>query len=156
MRLRLPIVTALVVLLLGLASGWLSGSGAGNAWFDALAKPGFMPPGWAFPVAWTTLYLMIGTAFGLILETRHPLRSRAILLFVAQLLLNYAWSPVFFALHQPLRALAIIVLMVILTALTALDFHRIRPLAAWLLLPYLAWLIFAATLNGAIVALNPA
>lgn len=156
MRLRLPIVTALVVLLLGLASGWLSGSGYGNAWFDALAKPGFMPPGWAFPVAWTILYLMIGTAFGLILETKHPLRSRAILLFVAQLLLNLAWSPVFFALHQPLRAFAIIVLMVIVTALTALDFHRIRPLAAWLLLPYLAWLIFAAALNGAIVALNPA
>lgn len=156
MRLRLPIVSALVVLLLGLASGWLSGSGYGNAWFDALAKPSFMPPGWAFPVAWTILYLLIGAAFGLILETRHPLRSRAILLFVAQLLLNYAWSPVFFALHQPLRALAIIVLMVILTALTALDFHRIRPIAAWLLLPYLAWLIFAATLNGAIVALNPA
>lgn len=156
MRLRLPIVSALVVLLLGLASGWLSGSGYGNAWFDALAKPSFMPPGWAFPVAWTILYLLIGAAFGLILETRHALRSRAILLFVAQLLLNYAWSPVFFALHQPLRALAIIVLMVILTALTALDFHRIRPIAAWLLLPYLAWLIFAATLNGAIVALNPA
>jgi len=156
MRLRLPIVSALVVLLLGLASGWLSGSGYGNAWFDGLAKPGFMPPGWAFPVAWTILYLLIGTAFGLILETQHVLRSRAILLFVVQLLLNYAWSPVFFALHQPLRALAIIVLMVILTALAALDFHRIRPIAAWLLLPYLAWLIFAAALNGAIVALNPA
>ena len=155
MRLRLPFISALVVLLLGLASGWLSGSGYGNAWFDLLTKPSFMPPGWVFPIAWTTLYILIGIAFGLILETKSPLRSRAILLFVAQLLLNYAWSPVFFGLHQPLRALAIIVLMVILTGLTALDFHRIRPLAAWLLLPYIAWLVFASVLNGTIAALNP-
>jgi translocator protein len=154
MRLRLPIVTALIVLLLGIASGWFSNSGFGNAWFDGLLKPAFMPPGWVFPVAWTILYLLIGFAFGLILETSHVLRSRAILLFVAQLLLNYAWSPVFFALHQPVRAFAIIVLMLILTALAALDFRRIRPLAAWLLAPYVAWLLFATALNGAIVALN--
>lgn len=156
MRLRLPVIAPVIVLLFGLASGWLSGSGFDNAWFDALLKPVFMPPGWVFPIAWTFLYITIGIAFGLILETNHSLRSRAILLFVSQLLLNYAWSPVFFALHQPLRALAIIVLMVILTALTALDFYRIRAIAAVLMIPYLAWLVFASLLNGAIVALNGA
>lgn len=155
MRLKTPLVTALVTLVLGMISGWVAGSGFGNPWFDALAKPSFMPPGWLFPVAWTILYLLIGFAFGLILQSEHPLKQRAILLFVVQMALNYAWSPVFFALHQPIRALAIIVLMVIVTALAAIDFRRIRPIAGWLLLPYLAWLLFASVLNGAIVALNP-
>lgn len=155
MRLKTPVIAALVTLLLGMISGWVAGSGFGNPWFDALAKPSFMPPGWLFPVAWTILYLLIGFAFGLILQSDHPLKQRAILLFVVQMALNYAWSPVFFALHQPIRALAIIVLMVIVTALAAIDFRRIRPVAGWLLLPYLAWLLFASVLNGAIVALNP-
>lgn len=155
MRLKTPLITALVTLVLGMISGWVAGSGFGNPWFDALAKPSFMPPGWLFPVAWTILYLLIGFAFGLILQSEHPLKQRAILLFVVQMALNYAWSPVFFALHQPIRALAIIVLMVIATALAAIDFRRIRPIAGWLLLPYLAWLLFASVLNGAIVALNP-
>src|SRR6187431_671414 len=100
MKLSAWMITVPIILLLGMASGWLSNSGYGNAWFDRLTKPSFMPPGWAFPVAWTILYVLMGIALGLVIEAQGPLRNLAIALFMAQLLLNLAWSPVFFGMHQ--------------------------------------------------------
>jgi tryptophan-rich sensory protein len=147
-------MTVPIIVLLGMASGWLSNSGYRNPWFDRLAKPSFMPPGWAFPVAWTTLYILMGVALGLVLETQHPLRNVAIALFAVQLLLNLAWSPVFFGLHQARVGLAIIVILFVAAAATTIAFWRIQPVAGVLLLPYLGWLLFASLLNGAIVRLN--
>ena len=145
-----------VVWLLGSASGWLSGSGYGNPWFDGLAKPSFMPPGWLFGVAWTILYILLGFALAMILsEPPSQRRRNALILFFAQLALNYAWSPIFFAGHDITLAKLVIFLMAALAAAAAGQFYRIRPLAGLLMLPYLAWLIFAATLNAAIEDLNP-
>jgi tryptophan-rich sensory protein len=154
MKLSAWMITVPIIVLLGMASGWLSNSGYGNPWFDRLAKPSFMPPGWAFPVAWTTLYILMGVALGLVLETQHPLRNVAIALFAVQLLLNLAWSPVFFGLHQARAGLAIIVILFVAAAATTIAFWRIQPVAGVLLLPYLGWLLFASLLNGAIVRLN--
>jgi tryptophan-rich sensory protein len=154
MKLSAWMITVPIIVLLGMASGWLSNSGYGNPWFDRLAKPSFMPPGWAFPVAWTTLYILMGVALGLVLETQHPLRNVAIALFAVQLLLNLAWSPVFFGLHQARAGLAIIVILFLAAAATTIAFWRIQPVAGVLLLPYLGWLLFASLLNGAIVRLN--
>jgi tryptophan-rich sensory protein len=154
--LRRALFVVPLVLLLGVVSGRASGSGYGNAWFAALAKPEAMPPAWVFPVAWTTLYILIGFALALILDARGARRRGvAIALFIAQLLLNYAWSPVFFALHEPRVALGIIGAMIVLAAAATFLFTRIRKTAALLMLPYLAWLCFAAYLNVGIVALNP-
>ncbi|MGF7147930.1 tryptophan-rich sensory protein [Sphingomonas zeicaulis] len=157
---RIPAKTLLVtvplILLLGIASGWLSGSGEGNLWYAALDKPWFVPPGWVFPLAWTTLYILMGIALALVLEDRGaPGRGRAIGLFVTQLLLNLAWSPLFFGLHQVRIALAVVIAMAVIVAVTIALFHRIRPLAAWLLLPYLAWLCLATALNWEVARLNP-
>ena len=154
MKLSAWMITVPIIVLLGMASGWLSNSGYGNPWFDRLAKPSFMPPGWAFPVAWTTLYILMGVALGLVLETQHPLRNVAIALFAVQLLLNLAWSPVFFGLHQARAGLAIIVLLFGAVAATAVTFWRIQPTAGLLLVPYLGWLLLASSLNAAIVRLN--
>ncbi|WP_442679098.1 TspO/MBR family protein [Sphingomonas sp. ASY06-1R] len=154
MKLSAWMITIPIIVLLGMASGWLSNSGYGNPWFERLAKPSFMPPGWAFPVAWTILYILMGVALGLVLETQHPLRNVAIALFAVQLLLNLAWSPVFFGMHQARAGLAIIVMLFVATAATAVAFWRIQPMAGALLLPYLGWLLFASFLNGAIVRLN--
>jgi tryptophan-rich sensory protein len=74
---------------------------------------------------------------------------------LAQLLLNYAWSPIFFGMHQVRTALVVILLMLALAAATAILFARIRKTAALLMLPYLAWLCFAALLNWQIIQLNP-
>lgn len=154
---RIAVVTVPLIWFLGSASGWLSGSGYGNDWFDALAKPGFMPPGWMFGVAWTILYILLGFAVALILAepAETPRRRGALILFFTQLGLNYAWSPIFFAGHDITLAKFTIFLMAALAAAAAGQFYRIRPLAGLLMLPYLAWLIFAATLTAAIEDLNP-
>jgi tryptophan-rich sensory protein len=154
--LRFALFTVPLILLLGTISGRASNNDNDNAWFAALEKPAIMPPGWAFPVAWTILYIFLGLAIAIILYARGARgRGLAVTLFVAQLLLNYAWSPVFFGLHKIGTALIIILLMIALTAATTILFARIRRTAALLMLPYLAWLCFAALLNYQIGALNP-
>src|ERR687884_614786 len=92
----IALVTCPAILLLGWASGWLSNSGYGNGWFAALQKPFFMPPAWAFPVAWTVLYLLMGVAVAMVLALLpSPRRRLALILFFVQLALNFAWSPIF-------------------------------------------------------------
>lgn len=148
------IATVPLIVLLGFASGWFSNSGYGNPWFDALAKPGFMPPAWVFPVAWTTLYVLMGIAVAQVIASDAPAKRPALVLFTAQLILNLAWSPVFFGLHQARVAFAIIALLTLDVVVTILLFARVRRSAALLMVPYLAWLVFAACLNLAIVRLN--
>jgi translocator protein len=145
-----------VILFLGFLSGAVSGSGEENRWFAELVKPAAQPPGWLFGVAWTILYLCIGLAFAMILHARGA-RSRglAIGLFLVQLVLNLAWSPIFFGRHQVTTALFLIVLILVVAIATTLIFGRIRKAAAWLMVPYLAWLSFATILNYQIDQLNP-
>lgn len=147
-------VTALVIL--GSFSGWISNSGYGNNWFDQLEKPFFMPPGWVFGTVWTILYVLLGIALALVLAERKSLvRRKALTLFFAQLALGYLWSPLFFAAHAVTLALYTIFVMAAVAALTARQFWNIRRVAGALMLPYLAWLCFAAALNAAIDRLNP-
>ena len=154
--LRWALVTVPLILLLGTLSGVAAGSGSGNSWFAALRKPGFMPPGWAFPVAWTILYICLGLALALILHARGARgRPLAIGLFVVQLILNYSWSPLFFGAHKVSLAFGLLVAMLAIAVAAALLFFRIRRAAGLLMLPYLAWLVFAGALNHGIDRLNP-
>jgi tryptophan-rich sensory protein len=154
--LRYALVTVPLILLLGTISGRAANSGYGNGWFDALAKPDLMPPGWMFGVAWTLLYICLGLALALILHARGARgRGLAVGIFIAQLVLNFAWSPIFFAAHEVGLAFIVIVLMIVLSAIAALLFARIRRAAGLLMVPYLAWLFFAAFLNWQIGQLNP-
>ena len=148
-------LTVPLVLGLGLLAGQLSNSGYGNPWFDALVKPAVMPPGWAFGVAWTILYVLLGLALALLWTAeRSPRRDLALALFLAQLALNFAWSPLFFGLHMAEAALALILAMVALSFAAAVASALVRPAAAWLMVPYLGWLGFTALLNYEIVRLN--
>ena len=150
-------ITVPAIVLAGSASGWLSGSGYRNEWFAALEKPFFMPPGWAFGVVWPILYALMGLALAMILaEPSSDRRRNALILFFAQLALNFAWSPIFFAGHDMTLAKYVIFLMTAIAAAAAGQFLRLRKAAGLLLVPYLAWLIFAAALNAAIENLNPA
>jgi tryptophan-rich sensory protein len=154
--LRYALFTVPAILLLGTVSGRISGSGYGNAWFDALQKPAIMPPGWVFGAAWTILYVLLGFALALILHARGARgRGLALALFLVQLLLNFAWSPIFFAYHEVGAAFWTIAAMILLSLATAVLFWRIRRAAALLMLPYFAWLCFAALLTWQIGALNP-
>lgn len=154
--LRVSLVVVPLVLFLGILSGAVAGSASDNPWFAALVKPAAMPPGWVFPLAWAALYILTGFALAIIVAARRAAgRGIAIGLFVVQLALNLAWSPIFFAGHQIGLALAVILLMVLFALVTTLAFARIRRGAALLMLPYLAWLCFAAWLNHGIDVLNP-
>lgn len=153
---KIALVTVPAIVLLGSASGWLSNSGYDNGWFAGLTKPFFMPPGKAFGLVWPILYVMLGLALALILsEPPSAARKKGLILFGAQLALNYAWSPLFFAAHAIQFALVTIFVMAAIAAMAARQFWQIRPLAGALMAPYLAWLCFAAALNAAIERLNP-
>jgi translocator protein len=153
--LRAALVTVPMILGLGFLMGQLSNSGHGNDWFDALAKPAAMPPGWVFGAAWSVLYVLLGTAMALVWGSPlSKLRTIGLALFLIQLALNFAWSPTFFAWHQVELALGMLLAMLVLSAGAMAAFARIRPLAAWLMLPYFAWLAFATYLNWEILRLN--
>lgn len=153
---RWALVTVPAILLLGLLSARIGDSGYGNLWFDRLIKPAIMPPGWIFPFAWSTLYVMMGFAFAVVLSERGAQgRGAAIFLFLVQLALNLAWSPIFFTMHRIMLALGLIIAIFLWAAATSMLFWKIRRLAGLLLLPYLAWLIFAGVLNWQIHLLNP-
>jgi tryptophan-rich sensory protein len=124
-------------------------------WYRGLAKPSWNPPDWAFAPAWTVLYIMIAVA-GWLVWREAGLAGAALPLavYVVQLLFNAGWSAVFFGLQRPdLAFLEVIGLWLSILA-TILLFWPVSQLAALLLLPYLAWVTFAATLNFAIWRLN--
>ncbi len=153
---KVGLIAVVAIELLGGLSGWISNSGYGNPWFDALVKPSFMPPGYLFGIVWPILYALLGIALALILAEPPSERRRfALILFFAQLALNFAWSPIFFAGHDIRLARVVIILMAILAAAAAVQFYRIRQAAGLLMVPYLAWLLFAAALNWRIETLNP-
>lgn len=154
--LRWAMVTVPFIVLLGFASGRLFPSGEENLWYQMLQKPAETPPGWVFPVAWTALYVLLGLAVAMIINARGSrLRGTALTLFAVQMAANFAWSPLFFGFHQVSAALVLIGLIFVLALATAILFGRIRKGAAWLMVPYLAWLCFAGVLNYKIDRLNP-
>jgi tryptophan-rich sensory protein len=125
-------------------------------WYETLAKPDWTPPGWVFPVVWTTLYFLMGTAAWMVWRKgREKGRARAALsLFVVQLALNAAWTPTFFGAHLILPALAVITVLWFAILATMLAFRRVSGVAALMLTPYLAWVSIATVLNFEIWRLN--
>jgi len=154
--LRWAIVTVPLILLLGFAAGRLVPAGSDNPWYVALAKPPLTPPGWVFPVAWTSLYILLGLAVAMIADARGARgRGLAIGLFALQFVGNLAWTPLFFGAHKVVAAFVLILAILVLTIVTTVLFARIRRPAAWLLVPYMAWLGFAGALTFGIHRLNP-
>ena len=126
-----------------------------DAWFDNLIRPSFAPPNWIFGPVWTILYLMMGVSAWLVWKAAGFKDARsAIFLFGLQLLLNGTWSALFFGLHRPGFALIEIVFLWLAIAATIASFHQHSKTAAFLLLPYLAWVSFAAVLNYGFWSLN--
>lgn len=133
----------------GLALGGLTVPGG---WYAGLTKPSFNPPAWLFGPVWTVLYVLIAVAGWRVWQrdrTGWPMR-----LWWAQLALNFLWTPVFFAAHQ--IGLALVVILLMLAAILGFipAAWRIDRLAAWLFVPYAAWVAFASLLNASIWLLN--
>ena len=145
---------SLIVFVLVVAAAAATGSlSAPDAWFNALQKPSFNPPTWVFPPVWSLLYIMIAVAGWRIY--RMTGMGIALGFWIAQLIVNAMWTPLFFGLHRIDLALADIVLLDILAIATTLLFSRHDRIAGYLLMPYLAWIAFATALTFAIWRLNP-
>ena len=131
--------------------GGLAAGSAGQT-YRALELPPVAPPSWLFGPVWTVLYVMMAVAAWLV--WRETGWSRALTLWSVQLVLNLAWTPLFFAAGLYAVALVEILVLLVVLAATALAFRRTSTTAAWLLGPYLAWVCFATALNAGIVVLN--
>jgi benzodiazapine receptor len=148
------LVWVMAVIVAGSSVGVLFGP---DAWFAGLAKPTWNPPSWLFAPVWTTLYALMGTSAWMVArEPRIPAGERrtAWIVFAVHAVLNLAWTPLFFGLHQPGLAFLDICLVWLALLATTLLFGRIRPLAGYLLLPQVLWVSFALVLNGTIWLMN--
>ena len=119
-------------------------------WYAALTKPAFSPPNWLFGPVWTTLYILMGLAMYLVWQKKGTLK-----LFLIHLVFNAGWSVVFFGLHSILGGMVVIIILWGLIVYLTGMFYRIDRAAAYLLIPYLAWVSFASILNFSLLTLNP-
>ena len=138
----------------GALSGWLTRA-ATAAYSTSVLKPPLSPPGWVFPVVWTILFALMGIGAARVsLTPPSPERSRSLNLFIAQLIVNFFWSLIFFNAQAFGFAFFWLLLLWVLVLLMILAFRQVDPLAAWLQVPYLLWLTFAAYLNLGVWILN--
>jgi len=151
---RWALFTVPLCVLLGFVAGQLGGPD--TAWFQQLEKPGIYPePKW-FGIVWTILYVMIGLSVAIVASAWGARgRTAALWVFAAHFALNLSWSYVFFGAQQISGALMLLGAIVVTLLVVIALFWRVRRLAALLLLPYLAWVGFAAALNYQFLQLNP-
>jgi tryptophan-rich sensory protein len=138
-------------LLVGAVGGSMTAQ-ALQHWYPTLTAPPGTPPTGVFAPVWTVLYMMIGTAAWLVWKRRGA--SRPLRMWGWQLAANALWAPIFFGLHSPRLAMGVMLILLVLIALTIRVFRPVRRLAAWLMLPYFAWCLFAAYLNAGFWLLN--
>lgn len=129
-----------------------------TTWYATLNKPAFQPPNWLFGPVWTILFALMGISLYLIWSQRSAKTAAqvdsAVKIFAVQFALNVLWSFLFFGYHETYLAFLEILLLWMAIVVTIMQFRRILPTAAWLLLPYLAWVTFASILNFAVSRLN--
>ena len=152
----LMMLVLFIAICLGVAgAGAIFTAGSVVEWYPTLQKPSWTPPSWLFGPVWTILYLMMATAAWLIWRKGGLDKvGGALGLFIFQLALNAAWSPLFFGLKNPLAGLLDIIPLWVAVLVTLLSFWKISPPAGLLLVPYWLWVTFATGLNFAIWKMN--
>ncbi len=128
-----------------------------TTWYAALSKPLFSPPNWVFAPVWTILYALMGISLYLVWMKGLKIKGvkPAINAFAVQLALNTTWSIIFFGAHSPFYAFINIVLLLAAIIWTMVEFYKVSKQAAYLMIPYLLWVLFATFLNYSIWMLNP-
>ena len=154
---KLPkiLIAVLVCLGIGFFSGFATQSSI-DTWYLTLKKPSFNPPDWIFAPVWTILYILMGIAAGIVWSKGyyHKWVKTAMYHFIFQLLFNGLWSIVFFGFRSPGLAFLVIIILLVLILLTYKWFKIVSKTAAYLLIPYLVWVVFATILNFSIWQLN--
>lgn len=147
----------LTSLILG-SLGSLFSAGSIPTWYKTLKKPSLNPPNWIFGPMWTILYLLIGFSGYLIWKEDNDVingkYSTAWAIYAIHLLLNYLWTPLFFGMHKLFLSLCDILLLDVSIIVNIWAFYQINPTAAYLMIPYFLWVIFASYLNYSIWSLN--
>lgn len=125
-----------------------------ESWYPTLAKSSLTPPGYVFSIMWTLLYILMGVSAAIVWDKRTSDSGVLKLLYSLQLLFNLLWSFCFFFLRMPLLAFFVLVVLFLMVALYVAGCYMRHRVAAYLNLPYLMWLLFAAYLNGYVVICN--
>lgn len=137
------------------AAAWIGSQYTPGAWYEKLRKPSWNPPNWLFAPVWTLLYIGMAVSAWLIWkEEGFGGAALPLALFILQLVLNAAWSWIFFGKHRLSAASGEILILWMAILATIITFGAVRPLAAWLLIPYLAWVTFASVLTLTVRRLN--
>lgn len=122
--------------------------------YASIKQPPLAPPGWLFPIAWTVLYILMGISSATVFKTVAPNRRAALRVYALQLAFNFVWTLIFFNLQSYLLAFVWILALLALIVIMILRFRKVNPTAAWLQIPYLVWVCFAAYLNLGVFILN--
>lgn len=151
----LPLVLSILIAqTAGIIGSFFTVSSVGS-WYKTLAKPSWNPPSWVFGPVWITLYTLMGLAAFFIWKNRkHPYAKKALLFYGIQLVLNAWWSILFFGLKNPGIALIDIIILLVMMIITTLYFWKVERKAAWMMLPYIAWVGFATVLNFTLWQMN--
>lgn len=132
--------------------GGIFTSSSVSTWYLTLIKPSFNPPSWVFGPVWSALFLMMGISLYLVWINKW--RGKAFVLFGIQIFLNILWSVLFFGLQNPMLAFMEIIILWFFILLTIIYFYKINKVSAYLLVPYILWVSFAAVLNFYLYILN--
>ncbi len=148
------IICIIITEALGFTVGMLTREGT-RLYAGTMIKPPFSPPAMLFPVAWTILYALMGVGVAIVINSAaSAVRTSAVLLFVLQIIFNLSWCFIFFSFRNYRLALVWIVVLLILSALMMLHFKKISPVAGYMQIPYIVWLVFATYLNAGVMVLN--
>ena len=152
LKLLISITTPIII---GGMSGFFTMNEVNGLWFTTLIKPSFNPPNYLFGPVWTLLYTLMGISLFMVWNTpKSNLRNRAITIFCLQLFLNFWWSILFFKFHLLLISVIDIIVLWALISYMIISFSKVKPVAAYIQIPYLLWVSFATVLNISIWYLN--
>ena len=146
------LISIIGTLIVGGISGAISGESMMQ--YEMILKPPLSPPGWLFPIVWTILYVLMGLAAGIVYSSNSNEKDTALILYTVQLAVNFFWPIFYFVFNAPLLSFFWLVFLIVLVLLTINSFSEISSKAAWLMLPYFVWLLFAAYLNLGTYILN--
>lgn len=153
-KLLIFVLCILLPILIGGIGGYFTAESI-PTWYASLNKPWFNPPNWIFGPVWTILYILMGFASYVVYISYQSIHRKTSLIYYGiQLFLNLLWSIIFFYFKNPSLALFEIILLWIFINFTIISFSKVNKKAAYLLLPYIIWVSFAAILNLYIVLLN--
>lgn len=150
------LISLIVCILIPLAVGGLAALLTKNSMdvYQTINKPALSPPGILFPIVWTILYILMGVSLYLVYKSDSGYRPAALLTFALQLIFNFVWSLLFFNGRMYTFAFIWLLALWLLIILMIVEFKKVKPIAAWLQIPYLLWVTFAAYLNLSIAIMN--